>query len=169
MNEMNRAASMLSVLLAYGVCAASGVNRWMYVWLKGFYPSYAVCMWLVFTLLFMLYGLRAKPRTWTWLRIGPLSGYLAGVVAYQVGPAVRDGSFARAAGTVTTQGLATYAVTSALYPLLCLSPLVGIVATVLFGVLIGKTPRYVAAAVVGMMFIIGWAFFLSHGAVPARW
>jgi hypothetical protein len=167
---MNRsAASMVSVLLAYGICAASGVNKWMYVWLKGFYASYVVCMWLVFTVTFLLFVVRAKRPAWTCVGIGAVVGYFAGVLAYQIAPAARDGSFVRITTTVATQGVATYAATSALYPLLCLAPLVGIAATLMFMMMTEKTPRYVAAAVVGAMFVVGWGFFLSHGVLPARW
>jgi hypothetical protein len=167
---MNRiAASLLSIVLAYGVCVTSGVNKWMYVWLKGFYLSYAVCMWVVFAVLFVLYGVRTQIRRGSWVVVGPAVGYLAGVVAYQIGPAVRDGSFVRSTTTIATQGLATYAGTSALFPLLCLSPLVGMLSVVVFMGFTRKTHRYVAAAVVGTVFAIGWAFFLSHGALPVRW
>jgi hypothetical protein len=167
---MNRtSASVLSVLLAYGICAASGINRWMYIWLKGFYPYYAICMWLMFALLFMLYGIRAKPQRWTWVSLGPVVGYLAGVAAYQLAPFVKDGSFVRSTTTIATQGLTTYAATSLLYPLLCLSPLVGVTATVMFMAFTEKTFRYTAAAVLGSICVIGWGFFLSHGALPPRW
>jgi hypothetical protein len=167
---MNRiAASLFSVFVAYGVCAASGVNRWMYIWLKGFYASYAVCMWVIFALLFTLYGVHSKIRSQMWVVVGLTTGYLAGIVAYQLGPAIKDGSFLRSTSTVAVQGLPTYLETSALGPLLCLSPLAGMIAAVVFMAFTEKTSRYVAGAVLGAVFAVGWGFFLSHGALPGRW
>lgn len=167
---MNRiAASLLSVVVAYGLCAASGVNKWMYVWLKAFYPSYVVVMWVLLAVLFTSYGARTQVRNRRWVFVGPAVGYLAGVIAYQLGPAMRDGSFARGTATIATQGFLTYAGTSALYPLLCLSPVVGLVTAAVLIAFTEPAARYVAASVVAIVFVIGWSFFLSHGALPAQW
>lgn len=166
---MSRAAvSLFSVFVAYGLCAASGLNKWMYIWLKGFYPSYAVCMWGVLTILFTLYGVGSQTGSLKWL-VGPGMGYLAGIVAYQLGPAIRDGSFVRSTSTVAVHGLPTYLGTSLIYPLLCLSPVVGTIAAVVFMAFTHRTGRYAAAAVVGAVFVIGWSFFLGHGALPPQW
>jgi putative Mn2+ efflux pump MntP len=142
----------------------------MYIWLKGFYPSYAVCMWGVFAVLFMLYGIGSQTQALKWL-VGPSTGYLAGIVAYQLGPAIRDGSFVRSTSTVAVQGLPAYVGTSLLYPLLCLSPVIGMIAAVVLTAFTRRTDRYAAAAVVVVVavFVIGWSFFLGHGALPAQW
>jgi hypothetical protein len=163
------AASLLSVVFAYGICATSGVNKWMYIWLKTFYPSYAISMWVLFAILFTLYTVRFQVRSRSWVLIGPALGYLAGVIAYQIGPAIRDGSFVRSSTTIASQGVTTYTATSALYPLLCPSPVVGLIATAIFMLSNRRTGRYTAAAIVGCVFVVGWTFFLSHGALPARW
>jgi hypothetical protein len=169
-DEMNRvAASLLSVVVAYGLCAASGVNKWMYVWLKAFYPSYVVVLWVLLAVLFSLYGARTQARNRSWVLVGPAVGYLAGLIAYQLAPAIRDGSFARGTATIAAQGLLPYAETSALHPLLCLSPIVGLVAAAVLVALTQPAARYVAASVVAIVFVIGWSFFLSHGALPTQW
>jgi hypothetical protein len=160
--------SLFSVLVAYLVCAASGLNKWMCIWLKGLYPSYAVCMWGAFALLFTLYRADSRSRGLKWLA-GLATGYLAGVVAYQLGPAIRDGSFARSTSTVAMYGLPTYVGTSLLYPLLCLSPVVGMIAAVVLTAFTRRTDRYAATAVIVAAFVIGWSFFLGHGAFPTQW
>ena len=161
--------SLLSIVLAYVTCVVSGVNEWMYVWLKSFYVSYSISMWGFFAVLFVLYGMRAHVHHRRWVLIGPAIGYLAGLLAYQTGPAIRDGSFARSSATIATQGIATYAGTSALYPLLCLAPVVGLIGAAMFTMLNRSNDRYAAAGVIGVVLLLGWSFFLSHGAVPARW
>jgi hypothetical protein len=167
---MNRTtSSLLSVILAYGICAASGVNKCIYMCMKAFYPSYVASMWVVLAVLFTLYAVRIQVSSRTWMVVGPLVGYVAGIVAYQLGPAIRDGSFVRSTNTIATEGLTSYAVTSVLYPLLCFSPVVGLIASAVFVAFTRSATRYIAVGVVGVVFVVGWSFFLSHGALPTRW
>jgi hypothetical protein len=169
-DQMNRVlASLLSVLFAYAICAASGVNKWMYIWLKMFYPWYAISMWALLAILFTIFSVRSQTGGRHWAVVGPALGYLSGLTAYQIGPAMRDGSFVRSGTTIASQGLATYTATSAIHPLLCLAPVVGLMTAAMFIMLARREGRYGAAVVVGCVFVIGWGFFLSHGALPVRW
>ncbi|HEY0158982.1 MAG TPA: hypothetical protein VGF28_16980 [Thermoanaerobaculia bacterium] len=169
-DQMYRLAiSLLSVLLAYATCVVSGVNRWLYMWLKSFYAPYVVSMWVSFTVLFTLYGMRRAIRNSRWIFIGPAVGYLAGAIAYQLAPVIRDGSFARGAATMAIDGVATYAGVSALYPLLCLAPVIGLIAAAILTILSRASDRSVAVGVVAVVFVVGWSFFLSRGVLPVRW
>lgn len=169
---MNRAAACLaSIGIAYGVCAVSGVNRWMYMWLKGFYPAYVTCLWVALSVMLALLCTRfGDLRGWR-LLLGAGVGYVAGIVAYQVAPAIRDGSFVRSASTIKVDGLLSYIGMSIAFPLLCLSPLTGLIAGLAFSALSrsSKVDRYVAAGVLTAVVVAGWSFFLSRSGVPAKW
>lgn len=169
MTQLLRGA--VAVGLAYAVCAVSGVNRWMFIWLKGFYPSYALVAWVILLLLLVVFGGILQRRAKAWLLIGLVFGYVAGAVAYQLAPAIRDGSFTRSVSTVKADGLIAYIQTSALYPLLCLSPVLGVLAVSAFLAFVRptKNARYLVGGLAGAILVIGWSFFLSRGGRPPMW
>ena len=165
------AAAVLSVLFAYLVCAVSGVNRWAYAWLKSFYPTYAVVMWVALALMALMFAGYATKLRRSLLFFGAVAGHLAGIVAYNLGPAIRDGSFTRSISMIEADGLLSYVELATFYPILLLSPIGGIVAAAAFVALFRstKTDRYRAAAAGGVVIVAGWVFFLMRGALPPHW
>ncbi len=160
-----------SVLVAYFICALSGVNQWDHVWLKSFYPAYAVVLWVTLSSIVLLISrTNANPRRGL-LFFGAAAGYLAGIVAYNLGPAIRDGSFMRILSTIEADGVLSYIALSAVYPLLLLSPVTGVIAVAVFAMLSRSTKedRYFAIVIVSVVIISGWTFFLTRGGLPLRW
>jgi hypothetical protein len=90
-------------------------------------------MWCVFALLFTSYSAWKKSSDRDWLLTGSISGYLAGIVACQLTPVIKDGSFVRATSTLAAYGLLNYVETSVFYPIVCLSPVVGVLAVLIWG------------------------------------
>jgi hypothetical protein len=162
--------AIVSVLLTYGVCAVSGVNRWMYIWLKGFYPTFVACLWIILALLLSIFAVKSGVPRRRWIVAGAVAGYISGVVAYQIGPALRDGSLVRAASTIRTNGMFSYIGMSLAYPLLILTWLPGIIAAILLTTMARRIGgRYIALGVVAVVVIAGWTFFLMRGVVPLKW
>src|SRR5215212_3383433 len=153
-----------SVLLAYGVCVLSGINRWMYAWLKAFYPWYAAVMWVTLAVVFVVCANGFGRLHKSLITAGGLAGYFAGIIAYHFGPALMDGSLARSASTIKADGVWEYLEAAAFSPLLLLTPIAGVVAAVAFAALSRstRTDRYLAATVAVLIFVAGWAFFLTR-------
>jgi hypothetical protein len=169
---MNNVAKCLaSILIAYGVCALAGVNRWAYIWLKGWYPIWEGMSWTLLAIMLtslsrFVYGSRLR-----WLGFGAASGYAAGIVVYQVEPLLRDGTFRNTVATIRVDGFLTYIGVAALFPILTLSWLTGLAAAAAFAAIArqGATDRRLAAYLLGAMVVMGWAFFLSHDGIPMKW
>ena len=128
-------------------------------------------MWVALGLITLVCGNHAAKLHRSLLLFGAGVGYVAGIVAYNLGPAVRDGSFARSVSTIEADGVVTYLGLSTFYPLLLLSPIAGVMALATFAALFRstKTDRYFAVAAASVVLIGGWAFFLTRGALPPRW
>jgi hypothetical protein len=140
--------------------------------LKAFYPAYLSVMWVTLACLFVVFApYLALVRRRAALSIGAVAGYVAGLIAYTVGPAMMDGSFARITSTIGVYGLARYIEVSLFYPVLILSPVAGVVTAAVFAALSRSAiaDRYLAAAIGGGMFVGGWTFFLTRGVLPFHW
>jgi hypothetical protein len=170
---MNRlTVTIATMLLAYGLCAISGVNRWMHLWLKDFYSSYALCLWLILVTIFMLFRGR-EPRSWSaCIGFGAAAGYAAGIVAYQLGPALRDRSFVRGMSAIDASPLG-YLQLSLFNPVLYLTPVAGVLTSVAFCAFAARRSksRYVVlSCIAGIVLLAGWGFFFfMRGVLPPRW
>jgi hypothetical protein len=163
--------ALVSTAFAYVVCAVSGINRWTYIWLKSFYGGYAVSSWIVLAVVLVILSVRLEQARITRLLFGLAAGYLAGIVGYQLAPIVRDGSFVRAASTIQAEGLLSYIGVSLVFPLICLSPLTGLIAMAGTSAVLPRSDgdRYVVVGITALVIIVGWFFFLSCTSVPTKW
>jgi hypothetical protein len=160
--------ALLALALAYVACALSGINEWTFIWLKSFYLPYSFALWTTLAL-YTITRLHTKHDQIIGIPEMVLAGYISGLIAYQMGPILRDGSFLRAQSTVIIYGPIQYLRTSATFPLLCASPLVGLIVGLTLTMITRPKARLRAAVAAGSILIAGWAFFLPRGSFPAHW
>jgi hypothetical protein len=169
---MNRVTACLtSLVLTYLLCAISGVNRWMFIWLKRFYPSFAIIFWGMVACMFVIGVNGVRRRFLATLMVGVFGAYAAGIIAYALAPSFADGSWARLISTIHVFGLGRYAAVSLLYPLLLLSWLGGVVAVFLVYSVTMQSRKglYIGLVTAVSVTGVGWTFFVIHHANPAKW
>jgi hypothetical protein len=169
---LRRVASWLaSLLLTYGICGLSGVNRLMSMTLRRYYSLCEGLTWGVLAVILILIPRQSSLTRSRWLLVGTVGGYATGVLVYQIAPVIRLASFQAASATIRGGGVFAYVGLSIVMPVLALSWLLGFIAAAIYVALTRRSVSDIRVALylVGAVLIVGWTFFLFYRGSALRY
>jgi hypothetical protein len=143
----------------------------MSIALKAYYSLWVVLTWGLLAIILIGLSGQSSRAWWRWLLVGVAAGYIAGILVYQIAPAIMAGSVHNALAIMRAGGLLTHIGLSMLVPLMTMSWLLGLITAAMFAAVKRHSGHDIRVAlyIVGTVVICGWVFFLAQQRIPVKW